>query len=207
MQPTKEQQEQVEKENGACVVISHPDGSAFMFKALTREQYDLREARARRKDPNINPDEGMLQLACVWPSRAEWNKYVEGSVFETIAYAAQYKQAFGDASSGVPVRQCDPDEVPTDGNPDLKWLVRSVPGQVNVFGFRKPARSEVKLFSAEMQRRLEGDKIPDPLEKLLRSCGSEEFGRWLDSNPFGIGAFGEAFVSAYGMQTAQLTPK
>ena len=196
--PSKDEQDKIEAEHGPCVVISHPDNSCFMFMRLTRQTFDVREARARRKDQNA--DEGMMQMAAVWPSREKWNTYVAASAFELMAYVKADKDMHG----GADARECDDYEIPADGNPDLKWITNG-PGAV--FGFRKPGRSEVKMFGAQVVQRAEGAKIPDPLEALLRMCGSPEFSKWLDSNLFGVGSFGNAFVSAFGMQEATITPK
>lgn len=195
--PTKDEQDKIEAEHGPCVVISHPDNSCFMFTALTRETYDVREARARRKDPDS--DERMMQMAAVWPSREKWNLYVAASAFELNAYVKLYKEIFGSKDA----RECDADEIPEGGNPELTWLTNGT----DAFGFRKPARSEVKMFTAQIVARAEGAKLPDPLEALLRTCGSPEFSKWLDAHLFGVGAFGNAFVSAFGMQEANITPK
>lgn len=195
--PSKDEQDKIEAEHGPCVVITHPDNSCFMFKALTRETFDVREARARRRD--LEADERMLQMVAVWPSREKWNAYVAQSAFEIVAYVKMYKEIFG----GRDVRECFDVEIPADGNPDLKWLTNDA----QTFGFRKPTRSEVKMFGAQVVARGDGAKIADPLETLLRACGSVEFAAWLDSNLFGIGAYGNAFVSAFGMQETSITPK
>ncbi len=195
--PTKDEQDKIEAEHGPCVVISHPDNSCFMFTALTRETYDVRESRARRKDPNA--DEGMMQMAACWPSREKWNAYVAESAFEINAYIKIYKEAFGAKDA----RECDAFELPEGANQDLTWLTNGD----GCFGFRKPQRSEVKMFTAQIVARTEGAKIPDPLEALLRQCGSADFGKWLDANLFGVGSFGNAFVGAFGMQEANITPK
>ncbi len=202
--PTKDEQDKIEAEHGPCVVISHPDNSCFMFKALTRETFDVREARVRRRD--LDADERMLQMAAVWPSREKWNAYVAASAFELNAYIAAYKSMAGDPRrpDGSPLtRECDADEVPADGNPDQKWITNGT----QTFGFRKPGRAEVKMFAAQINQRAEGAKLADPLEALLRGCGSPEFGKWLDSNLFAVGAFGNVFVGAFGMQEATITPK
>lgn len=196
--PTKEEQDKIEDEHGPCVVISHPDNSCFMFKALTRDAFDVREARARRQDQNA--DDGMLQMACVWPSRELWNSYVAAAAFEVMAYVIMYKEIHG----GAKVSECERAEIPEGGNPDLKWLTNKFG---DTFGFKKPGRAEIKMFGAQVVQRSSGAKIADPLETLLKSCGSPEFAVWLESHLFGVGAFGDAFVAAYGMQDASVTGK
>ena len=185
--PTAEEVTRLESEHGPIVFIDHPDGTRFGFMALTREKFDLREARAKRGEGDS--DEKLFQERCVWPSRDEWNKYVAASVFETLLYIKTYRDAFG----GADVRPCDPDEK-EERDPSLLWLTNGVA----TFGFRKPGRAEVKMFGAS----LVADRppgAPHPIETMLRQCGGADFATWVDANPFAISKFGDAFCAGYGM--------
>ncbi len=201
--PSEAETAELEAKHGPLVFIDHPDGSCFGFMVLTREMFNVREARARRGDRDA--DERMLQERCVWPSREAWNAYVEAAAFETVAYIQAYRQAFG----GKEARACDADEIPDGADPSLRWLTNGE----RVFAFRKPGRAEIKQFGASVvaERRSGG---ADPLEVLLSACASSATGgpdpvwaAWVSSNPFGVGTFGNAFVSAYGMTEARVTGK
>ncbi len=192
----------VEAEHGPVVALQHPhDKRVFGFKVITIEVYEAYRLRKERGDTNAL--ERLLQERAVWPSRESWNQYVADAVFETLAFEVAYRKAHG----GTDVRLADDDEVPEDGNPEWRWLTNRKDGEGQVFGFRKPGRAEIKMFQAQVLARGRGERVPDPIETLLRNCGTPEFGAWLTANPFGIDTFGEAFVSAYGMQEARVTPK
>lgn len=192
----------VEAEHGPLVVIQHADdGAAFGFKAITPETYALFKARVAREDDDAMAK--LLQERACWPSREAWNKYIAESVFQGFVFAAGYRRAQG----GAPVRECDPDEIPEDGNLEWKWLTNRKGDDGVTFGFRKPGRAEVKLFQAQATARNRDPKAPDPIEAVIRSCGTPEFGAWLTANPFGVDTFGEAFVGSYGMAEARVSPK
>lgn len=185
--------ERLEAEHGPCVVISHPDGSCFVFKALDRETFNVREDRAERGE--VDSDDRMLQMLCVWPSRQAWNEYVEASAFETMAYVDQFRRAFG----GEKTREAFKDELPEALDPSLKYFHNAG----TLLALRRPGRAEVKMLSAEYAAKARGELKGSPLEKILRQCAAPETREWLARNLFGIGSLGDAFVSAFGMQTAQ----
>lgn len=205
--PSQEEQfnaaaEQLEREHGSAFSIAHPDGSCFGFRRMTRTEFAAREARiARGGDDALTATDKLLQVCNVWPAgRVAWNEYVAKSAFETLAYA----KIFRDAHGGKDVREADPDQIPEDGDLSLRWLTNDTV----TFGFRKPGRAEVKLFQAETTAKQRGEKLKvEPLEKLLLACGSVAFASWVDDNLFGIGAFGDAFVGAYGMTEARVSGK
>jgi hypothetical protein len=184
----------LEAEHGPVISISHPDGSCFGFKRMTRVEFNLREARINRGEEDAS--DKLLQERCVWPSREEWNKYVASSVFETLAYAKAYREAHG----GADARVADADEVPPDGDPSLKYLTN---GTV-IFGFRKPGRAEVKMFQAATVAKQRGEKQKtEPVEVLLMACAAPGFSAWVEDNLFGISSFADAFFDAFGMTAAQ----
>jgi|SRR5690242_10063451 len=197
-EPTKDEIVKLEAEHGPCVVLSHPDGSCFVFKALDRDQFEIREARVVSGD--LDADEKMLTERCVWPSRAEWNKYVAASAFETQAYIAAYKVAYG----GDRGRVCKPFELPEGGDPSKIWLTNGE----QYFAFRKPTRPEVKMYAARTTGRLERvNGEPGAVELLMRQCGSPEFCAWLDRNLFGTMGLGDAFVAAFGATEVRVSGK
>src|SRR5689334_10544118 len=197
-EPTKDEIVKLEAEHGPCVVLSHPDGSCFVFKALDRDQFEIREARVRNGDSDA--DEKMLTERCMWPSRAEWNKYLAGAAFEGAMYVAAYKQAHG----GKDARKCERFELTEGSDPSMCWLTNGS----DTFGFRKPGRAEVKLWSAKLTGRVARQQgEPDHTEWLLRACGSPAFCEWLDRNLFGVGAFGDAFVAAFGASSVRVSGK
>jgi hypothetical protein len=192
----------VEAEHGPIIGMQHPDdGAVFGFKTITPEIYALYRARVTRGDDDAMSK--LLQERACWPSREAWNKYVSGAVFQELVFAAGYRRAQG----GAKVRECDADEIPDDGNLEWKWLTNRKGDDGVTFGFRKPGRAEVKLFQSQIAARQHDPKAPDPIEAVLRSCGTPEFGAWLTANPFGVDTFGEAFVGSYGMTEARVSPK
>lgn len=194
--------EQLEQEHGPVFSITHPDGSCFGFRRMTRQDYTQRETRiARGGDDALTATDKLLQVCNVWPAgRTAWNTYVAQTAFETLAYAKIFREAHG----GRDVHEADPDQIPEDGDLSLKWLTNNS----ETFGFRKPGRAEIKMFQAEMAAQQRGEKLKvAPLEKLLLACGSSAFASWVEDNLFGLGAFGDAFVGAYGMSEARVSGK
>ncbi len=197
-EPTKDELAKIEAEHGPVVVLSHPDGSCFAFKALDSEQFEVRETRVMNGDADA--DEKMLIERCVWPSRADWNKYLQGAAFEVSAYVEAYQMVHG----GKPARRCEPFEVPEGSDPSLIWITN---GEQS-FGVRRPTRPEVKMYSAKATGRVERIKgEPGPAELLMRMCGTPEFCAWLDRNRFGIRGFGDAFVTAFGAGNVRVSGK
>ncbi len=198
-----EEAARIEGEHGPVVFLSHPDGSLFGFKRLTGDEYQTRQNRIKRGQIDPNPDEQMLQLAAVYPSREAWNAYVGSSVFEVSVYVAAYREAHG----GSDVHVADPDEIPS-GEDAALWLSNNA----YVFGFRRPGRADVKQFQAALvleregggQKPAPGERARGALETLLRNtAASPAFGAWLDQNLFGINAFGEAYLTAFGVRDVQ----
>ncbi len=81
---------ELEAEHGPIVVISHPDGSCFGFRRMTRKEYNLRRDRLERAQPDHDADERLLQERACWPSREEWNAYAAAASFEVESYIFAY---------------------------------------------------------------------------------------------------------------------
>jgi hypothetical protein len=185
----------LEAEHGPIVVLSHPDGSVFPFRRMTREQFDTRNNRVKRGE--VDADDKMLQERCV--AREQWNLYVSNAVFETLAYTNAFRKAHG----GNDVSVADDDQIPADGDTSLLWLSNG-----ETFGFRKPGRAEVRMFQANMQARQSGAKqAVHPLETLLLSLSTPDFAAWLPNNLFGVDAFGDALIGAFGMSEVRVSGK
>lgn len=200
---TKEADKLVEAEHGPCVFIEHPDGSRFGFKRIESPVYKLYVERSERGgDEAIGADEKLLQERCVYPSREEWNSYVARSVFEPDAYANAYHALHG----AVKVRLCDASELPKEPAPLA--AIHLTNGQI-VVGFRKPGRAEVKMYKAHLLAKHNGEKQQtDPTEQILKNCAQgSEFSAWLESNPFGLAKFSDAFLEQFGMQEARVSGK
>ncbi len=199
-EPSEEDKIKLEAEHGPMVFLTHPgDGACFGFKAITREQFDVREARAVRGA--LGADERLLQERCVWPSRDDWNKYTAQAAFETGMFCDAYRYAFG----GVKARKAEDFEIPEGANPADCWLTNGT----KAFAFRKPGRAEIKLWSAKINGRVPKAKDePGPSEALLRACAiSPDFQAWLDANPFGVSGFGDAFVESFGASEVRVSGK
>ncbi len=190
-------------EHGPCVFIGHDDGSRFGFMRMTREIFNLRNERAERGgNEALDADEKMMQERCVWPSRAEWNKYVAASSFEPEMYSDAYRLLHG----GIKVRKCDPSELPAERDPLAAVYLTN--GQI-VVGFRKPGRAEVKMYRAHLLAEHNGEKqAADPTETILKSCvRGPEFSIWLEANLFGLSKFADAFLGTFGMTEARVSGK
>ncbi len=193
----------LELEHGPLVVIGFRDGSLFAFRRMGREQFTTRQNRVRRGESEA--DDMLLQERCVWPSREAWNSYVATAALETLSYSAKYSEAHG----GGKVHEADPDEVPENAKPGVRWLS----GNGKVFGFRKPERAEIKRFKSMVMAEAKGDKGPtDPIEWLLGVLSDDpaSFKAWLEENLFAIhsaGSFGDTLAGVLGMGEATIDPK
>lgn len=198
-EPTATEKATLEAEHGPLIFLTHPDGACFGFMAIDRAQFEVREHRVRTG--NLDADEMLLQERAVWPSREAWNKYAAAAAFEVAMFVGAYK----DAQGGLAARKCEPFELPDGADPALCWLTNGS----DTFGFRKPGRAEVKIWSAKVNGKIERQRgEPEASEVLLRSCAAgPEFGAWLDRNLFGVGGFGDAFVAAFGAGTVRVSGK
>ncbi len=200
---TAEADKLVEAEHGPCVFIEHPDGTRFGFKRIDQPVYKLYVERTERGgDEAVGADEKLMQERCVWPSRNDWNAYVARSAFEPDMYANAYHVLHG----AIKVRPCDVSELPAEPAPLA--AIHLTNGQI-VVGFRKPGRAEVKMFKAHLLAKHEGQKgLADPTETILKNCAQGgEFALWLESNPFGLAKFADAFLGEFGMQEARVSGK